>query len=132
MTVDRRRLIGLAVLALMTLSLSAWAGTQYRIHCTNKACNFKTSVGFGGGFVFEEAVGYCAHCAQFVSVRWKRGEKGPEPVKVWDAATGGTFLLQKCPKCSGLFTVIPGIAALKHCPKCNQATIESKESLMYD
>ena len=109
------------------------AGTGYEVKCKDVKCGFKTHAGIGGGFVFEEAPGYCTTCQKWVAVTWKRGEKAPVPFATfWDPQTGGMRRLYKCPKCQQPFVVIEKTEDMKFCPKCKQPTLQSKRTVLYD
>lgn len=126
-----RTFAALVTTASVLLAAMAWAGTQYEIRCTNETCGFQATVGFGGGKGFEEATGFCVACGEFVSVFWDRGERGPEPVRIWDPAEG-EILLYKCPKCGKPFLPFKDPHQMKNCPKCKQATLTFEERMLYD
>jgi len=119
---------------LLTLGLASLliAGTTYELTCTNKACKHIASLSLGGGRAFAEASGYCSKCANFTSIQWKRGTPEPDPIKVWNPATGDTLTLHKCPKCTTPFIVIPKIEDVRRCPKCNQPGLQAKPGIMFD
>lgn len=109
------------------------AGSGYEVECKDAKCGFKTEAGIGGGFVFEEAGGFCAQCNEWVSVTWKRGEKAPVPfAKFWDPKTGEFRRLYKCPKCKQPFVVIEKIEDMKFCPRCKKPTLKNKRTVLYD
>ena len=65
-------------------------------------------------------------------VRWKRSDKVPAPLKIWNP-TDGTFVeLYKCPTCGDPFLPIKNAEDVKYCPKCNRPTIECKHVVAYD
>ncbi|MBI4970839.1 MAG: hypothetical protein HZC17_03255 [Candidatus Omnitrophica bacterium] len=109
------------------------AGTGYEVKCADAKCGFKTQAQIGGGFVFEEAGGFCAKCDQWVSVTWNRGEKAPVPFATfWDPKMGEICRLYPCPKCKQPFVVIETIEDMKFCPKCNKPTLQNKRTVLYD
>ena len=117
----------------MLLIGSANAGTEYEVRCEEAKCGFVTTIGIGGGRMFEEASGYCGKCAKSVSVTWKRDEKPrPAPVRFWDAITGGMREIFRCKTCQGPFVKIEQIEELKHCPKCGKESLKAKLTVMYD
>lgn len=112
---------------------SALAGTQYDVRCTDAKCGFTTTIGIGGGRMFEEASGYCQKCAKSVSVTWKReGKPRPLPLRFWDALTGRMREIFNCPACKTPFVNMEQIEDLKHCPKCGKDSLKSKRTVMYD
>jgi len=128
----RKRLLLIGLAALLLPFAAVLAGSQYELVCKNKDCNYKGSIGIGGGFEFEQASGYCLHCKDFVSISWGREKKQPQPLKVWNPATGKVMLLYKCPKCQNPFLPVEEIENLKYCPKCNKATLRHNLTILYD
>lgn len=111
----------------------ARAGTQYEVKCSNKECSFTTSIGIGGGRMFEQASGYCKKCDRVVSATWKRGSKErPLRLKFWDTFAGKMRELFDCPNCKSPLVRIDQIEELKHCPKCGKDTLKSKRTILYD
>lgn len=109
------------------------AGTGYEVKCKDVKCGFKTQAGIGGGFVFEEASGFCIQCQDWVSVTWKRGEKASVPFTTfWDPQTGETRRVYKCPKCKQPFVVIEKIEDMKFCPRCKKPNLKNKRTAFYD
>ncbi len=125
------RLLCFSLLLLMLGSASA--GTGYDVRCEDAKCGFTTSIGIGGGRMFEEASGYCTKCAKSVSVTWPRGEKPKAAaVRFWDAITGRVRELFRCKTCQEPFVRITQIEELKHCPKCGKASLKARRTVMYD
>lgn len=123
----------LCVLLVLLLSGSASAGTGYDVRCENAKCGFTTSIGIGGGRMFEEASGYCAKCAKCVSVTWKRDTKPKTaPVRFWDAVVGRVREIFRCKTCEGPFVKIEQIEEMKYCPKCGKESLKAKRTIMYD
>lgn len=123
------RLFMLAGLMLGT----ACAGSLYEVHCDAPQCGFKTTLGIGGGMVFDQASGYCRKCDKTVSVTWKRNqEKRPSKLKYWDALAGKMREIFTCPTCKGPFVMIEQIEEMKYCPKCGKSPLKSKLTVMYD
>jgi hypothetical protein len=127
----------MAMALVLAPAMNALAGMDYAMKC--ESCGFEADVRIGGGRKFEQITGFCANSMKFVYLRWKRGEKGPEPIgKVWDSAAGKTIDVHKCPDCSKPFLAIqvkdanrksPGF---DHCPKCGKQTFRGKLKLLYD
>ncbi|MDP2895840.1 MAG: hypothetical protein Q8Q12_04685 [bacterium] len=128
---NKKRILVIALACMLPLA-AVLAGSQYDLVCKNKDCNYKGSIGIGGGFQFEQLTGYCLNCKDFVSLSWNREQKKPEPLKVWNPTTGQAMLLYRCPKCQNPFLPIEKIEDLKHCPKCNKATLEHNLTIYYD
>ncbi len=112
---------------------SARAGTRYEVQCATKECGFTTSIGIGGGRMFEEASGYCKKCDQVVAVTWKR-ETSPKPlpVRFWDSLAGKVREIFICPKCRDRYAKIDDIDDFTHCPKCGKKSLRAKRTLLYD
>jgi DNA-directed RNA polymerase subunit RPC12/RpoP len=126
--------LGVLVLSVICLASAAvvLAGTGFDLTCTNKDCGYKGNAQFGGGRQFEQISGFCVRDNQFVYVRWKRSDKAPAPLKIWNP-TDGTFVeLYKCPTCGDPFLPIKTVEDVKYCPKCNRPTLESKRVVAYD
>ena len=128
---NKKRILAVGLAFMLPLA-AVLAGSQYDLVCKNKDCNYKGSIGIGGGFQFEQVTGYCLNCKDFVSLSWNREQKKPEPLKVWNPTTGQAMLLYKCPKCQTPFLPIEKIEDLKRCPKCNKATLEHNLTILYD
>jgi len=128
---NKKRILAVGLAFMLPLA-AVLAGSQYDLVCKNKDCNYKGSIGIGGGFQFEQVTGYCLNCKDFVSLSWNREQKKPQPLKVWNPATGQVMLLHKCPKCQNPFLPIEKIENLKYCPKCNTATLEHDLTILYD
>ena len=112
---------------------TAHAGTAYEVHCENAKCGFTTSIGIGGGRMFEEASGYCAKCSAMVSVTWKRDDKPKSLLaRFWDSITGQTREIFRCKTCQGPFVKLEQIEDFKHCPKCGKASLKAKQTILYD
>jgi hypothetical protein len=118
----RAMLLGLVVS--LCSATAALAGSMVELTCKNETCDYKGNLDFGGGFTFEQITGYCVHDKEFVYLTWKRGDKAPEPLKIWNPQTGLFTELYKCPKCTEPFLPIKELKELKYCPKCNQPTLE--------
>lgn len=125
---------------------SVLGGAEYILKCKNKECNYSTKIDFGGGLGFDQIMGYCANCGDFVYLTWKSRErepdgsfsnealKGPDPVaEIWDLSTKEPAPLYKCIKCSQPFIPIKNIENIKYCPKCKQPSLKVEETgLLYD
>jgi hypothetical protein len=140
-----RRLLflGLAAAALL-LGPAIRAGVMGEFTCSNKDCNFKAQLSFGGGFMFEQVTGYCCKCEKFVYLNWPRpAARGrtlpatrpaapPAPLgKIWDPLSGESKTIYKCPTCGGPFLPV-NFDQLKHCPKCGQEHVQFKRTIMFD
>jgi hypothetical protein len=118
------------------------AGTMVEVVCRNKNCDYHGQVNFGGAVVFEQITGYCVKEKKFVYLTWGRqgapappGFKGsppPEPMMVWNATTGETIRLYKCPSCGQPFLPIALMQDLRYCPKCNRPSLECQPVGAYD
>ena len=98
-----------------------------------KSCGYRAEVEFGGGKQFNQMTGFCVECDDFVYIRWNRDEKKPEPLgQVWNPATGESHPVYACPECGKPFLAIPSIHDVKHCPKCDKETLESKLKMIID
>jgi DNA-directed RNA polymerase subunit RPC12/RpoP len=128
---NKKRALLIALAAMLPL-VAVLAGSQYDLVCKNKDCNYKGSIGLGGGFQFEQVTGFCLHCKDFVSLSWNREKKRPQPLKVWNPTKGQVMLLYKCPECQNPFLPVEKIEDLKYCPKCNKATLEHNLTILYD
>lgn len=118
-------------------ALATLAGMSYPMKCDH--CGYSTRVVVGGGRLFEQITGYCPGDKKFVSITWKRDEKKPAPMaRVWDASTGKTIDLYKCPDCGKPFIALevkdtdvdgPGF---DHCPRCGHKTfkLNKEEGIM--
>jgi len=127
-----RKRVALAVAALAALSVVVLAGDGYGFKCADNDCGFKPTVVFGGGMLFEQAMGWCHKCRKFQSVQWTRPGApvvdpnakvvpAPQPLaEVWNPATGQVSKVYKCPGCAGAFLEIRKPAELTHCPKCHK------------
>lgn len=127
--------IGLRLLAIVSIIASGttMAGTQYAVTCTTPKCGFTTSIGLGGGRMFEQASGYCLKCAKVVSVTWKRDNARQGFLStVFDHTTGRKHSLFKCPACSNAFIEVKVIEAFSHCPKCGKKSLQAKRTLLFD
>jgi hypothetical protein len=124
----------LRLLLLTALMLgSVRAGSLYEVRCDTPKCGFKTTLGIGGGRMFDQASGYCQKCEKTVSVTWKRDqEKRPSRLQYWDALAGRIREIFNCPTCKGPFVMIEQIEEFKHCPKCGKTSLKSKLTVMYD
>lgn len=107
-------------------AIPASAGEMVDLKCGNEACNYKAKLIIGGLRMSDRLVGYCTRDKEFVSLSWKRGEKGPDLIKVWNPKSGEMIDLFKCPKCSDPVLQVRDVKDLEHCPKCNQTTLEAK------
>jgi hypothetical protein len=109
------------------------AGSRYDLRCADDKCGFSTAAKIGGGLSFEQAGGFCKKCNKWVSVTWKRSEKAPSQLlEFWNPTTGEVNQICNCPVCGHPYRVIKNIEDMKFCPKCNQSTIKSKLTIMYD
>jgi hypothetical protein len=109
------------------------AGSGYDLRCADEKCGFKATARIGGGFLFEEAPGFCTKCEKWVAVTWKRGKKAPDPLLAfWDPKTGEFREIFKCPKCGQPYVVIKNINDMKFCPKCKKPSLEIKHKMFYD
>ncbi len=70
--------------------------------------------------------GYCSQEQKFVYIFWPYEQKAPEPVRVWDAKTGATLELYKCPDDDGLFLPITDVTQIKYCPRCHHEGVEAE------
>lgn len=114
-------------------ALPAGAGTEHEVWCSARGCGFRGAIGLGGGMAFEQASGVCGKCEKIVSATWKRGSgKKPRLHAVWDALTGKTRQVVRCPGCRGGFVEIESIEEFRHCPKCQRPSIRSRVSVLYD
>ncbi|MBN8420169.1 MAG: hypothetical protein J0L73_14730 [Verrucomicrobia bacterium] len=112
---------------------SVRAGSLYEVRCETSMCGFKTTLGIGGGRLFDQASGYCWKCGKTASVTWKREqEKSPLHLKFWDALCGRMREVFTCPTCKGPFVMIEQIEDMKHCPKCGKTSLKTKLTVMYD
>ncbi len=79
MTRSRRLLfLGLAAVAIL-FGPAIRAGMMGEFTCSNKECNFKAQLSFGGGFMFEQVTGYCCKCEKFVYLNWPRLARAAAP-----------------------------------------------------
>jgi hypothetical protein len=120
-------------------AITAFAGTDYPMQCSN--CGFESHVQVGGGKLFEQLTGFCPETGKFVYLTWKRGAKKPEPfAKLWDSASGKMIEIYKCPDCPQPFLPLrlksagrddPGFDC---CPKCGKHTfkVEKARIMMFD
>jgi len=129
----------LALAIVFLPAVTAFAGTDFPMKCTN--CGYESHVQIGGGKLFEQIAGFCAETGKFVSLTWKRGTKKPEPfAKLWDSASGEMIEIYKCPACPKPFMPlrlkpttrdIPGFDC---CPKCSKHTfrVEMEGVMIFD
>jgi hypothetical protein len=135
------------------------AGTVWHYKCETPNCGFEGDLEIGGGFIYEEATGYCTTCRKLVSIRWKRKdvtgnrkkrqdeatdllENAPEKVgTVWNSVTGRMADLYPCPYCKKPFMKI-GEASLWQaersglgnifCPSCAKPALKFQHGIVYD
>lgn len=113
-------------------------GAEYILKCRNTGCNYSTNIDFGGGLAFNQIMGYCVKCGEFVNINWsvREGEPNipPDPVaQIWDLNSQDPIKLYKCPKCSQPFFPIKNIENIKYCPRCKQLSLKVEETgLLYD
>ncbi len=130
---DRKRMMMMAIGVVAMVSVIALAGDGYGFKCDVKECGFKPTVIFGGGMLFDQAMGWCHTCKEFKSVQWSRPDAPvldpnakkiaqPKPLaEVWVASLGQTRKIYKCPTCKeGSFMEIKKSEELTHCPKCSK------------
>jgi predicted RNA-binding Zn-ribbon protein involved in translation (DUF1610 family) len=131
----------LAALAIVLFpAMTAFAGMGYTMKCSD--CGFSAPVQIGGGMRFGQITGFCVDSMKFVYLRWKTGDKKPEPVaQVWDSAAGKKIDLYKCPDCPKPFMPLQATRpnaegpGFDHCPKCGKQTFQmdkSKPIMAYD
>lgn len=127
----RVTMMAMGILAMVTVI--ALGGDGYGFKCADKECGNAPTVIFGGGMMFDQAMGWCQHCKSFKSVQWTRpdsplldpqAKKTPQPkplAEVWVATIGQTRKIYKCPGCeAGSFMEIRTPEELTHCPKCSK------------
>ena len=127
-----RKKVTAIVIVLSAVSMLALAGDGFVFKCQSKECGFRPTIIFGGGMLFEQAMGWCHQCKAFRTVQWSRpgapsinpnARPIPQPkplVDVWVPAIGQTRRIYKCPKCEGSFMEIRKPEELCCCPKCNR------------
>jgi|ERR1041384_5507576 len=119
-----RRLLLVTVFISLCSPSGVRAGGNYELTCKTEACQFKQNATFGGGIIFEQVTGYCVRDEHFVHVTWVRGEKPPEPVRIFDAQTGNVIEMYRCPECRDPFLPIQEARDVKYCPRCHRPSLE--------
>jgi hypothetical protein len=129
---SNKKRLGFIIIGLIVVCTTlVFAGKAYELIC--KSCGYKAEVRFGGGKQFDQLTGFCVQCGDFVYIRWGRNEKKPEPLgRVWNPATGESSPVYACPECGRPFLAISSIHDMKHCPKCDKETLESKLKMIID
>lgn len=122
------------LLLLVLSSSAASAGTGYEVTSKDGDRDVTYMVNFGGGKLFEQHTAYDPDSKTFVYLTWpRRGGKPPAPVaRIWDHETSRTIELFKFPKAKHPLPVIPGIKAMKVCPKTGDPNFKAVRKLAYD
>lgn len=122
-----------ACLLLFLLSDACIAGTGYEVTSSDGQQTVTYMVNFGGGRMFQQHTAYDPASKEFIYLRWKRGEKAPEPVSsIWDHRTGETIPLYQFPGAKHPLPVIPSIDAMKVCPKTGDKNFKYEARIAYD
>ena len=97
-----------AIIGLLILGGTGFAGEQWSLRCTTPVCGLSTNINIGGGFTFRTCTGYCTNCRQFVTVQTPRDTPIEQPdistnvPAMWNpkgAAPRDSF---RCPGCTTL------------------------------
>ena len=103
---------------------AVFASSICELTCKNEACRYKARATFGGGILFDQVTGYCVRDNKFVHLMWRRSEKAPDPLKLFNAQTGEIMEMYRCPDCGDPFLPIKEAQDFKYCPKCHRPSIE--------
>ena len=109
-------------MALVAILATALAGQMYSFSCPH--CGYKDDVISGGVMVRGMISGACGTCRKLVTITWDwKKDKAPEPYEtIWDAGSGRTLKVFKCPQCKGPFVEIEDPKTdLRFCPRCHKS-----------
>lgn len=127
----RQYIIGTIII--LGIVSTALAGQMWSISCPH--CDYSGGFISGGIMVRGMISGACGTCRRIVTISWDwKKDKAPEPSEtLWDAASGRTFKVFKCPDCKGPFIQIEDAKTdLRFCPRCHKPGLKVEKDAIVD